>query len=432
MRLEFLAILLLIPSVSLGLVRGEKVEAEVLNASSKQMIISRGGSDAIVRGQFVRVLQDGRYKGRALAIQVLPYVSQWALYYQYEPISYALPVELKTSNPHPIPIEEKNKMNLSPMETSRLQAYSPKRPPRPVDDTKVDPEQERLDQQLALAARYADDGSGEKTAALEAREKLAEDLDEFSEDSRPLFDGWKIKAGIAPASFRRVGGEKALSFKTEVHTSRLRELSFDYQVETRSYRDQLSGQSFDFSQHKGNLHVDMIRLNERMSLFSYATFEKRQQGKAYPLRAHVNVGPLGLKYDFPSISLPWTYFDLSYVPTFDYQKSDYPLSASDFETRSEVGLRHTFRARLGGQFVEKQLTLSYEMLIRPMHETGSVGIDAGMTHLSSVANFDWKLSPKFSISYNNDFSRDPRRRELQGISATDMIHAFYINFNSDL
>ncbi|MBH46749.1 MAG: hypothetical protein CME71_01120 [Halobacteriovorax sp.] len=61
MRLEFLAILLLIPSVSLGLVRGEKVEAEVLNASSKQMIISRGGSDAIVRGQFVRVLQDGRY-----------------------------------------------------------------------------------------------------------------------------------------------------------------------------------------------------------------------------------------------------------------------------------------------------------------------------------------------------------------------------------
>ena len=414
------------------MIRGEKVEAEVLNATSKQMIIDRGGSDALVRGQFVRIIQDGRYKGRAIAIQVLPYVSQWALYYSYEPISYALPVELKASNPHPIPDEEKSKMNLSLLETNRLQAYSPRRPARPVDDTKNDPEQEKLDEQLALAARYADDGSGEKTAALEAREKLAENLDELSEDSRPLFDGWKIKAGMAPASFRRVGGEKELSFKAEVRTSRLRELSFDYQVETRSFRDQLSGQSFDFSQHKANLHIDLVRLNDRMSLFSYATYEKRQQGIAYPLRAHVNVGPLGLKYDFPAVSLPWTYFDLSYVPTFDYQKSDYPTGLSTFETRTEVGLRHTFRMRVGGVFVDKKLTMEYQMLIRPMHETGSIGIDTSLTHLSSVVNLDWKLNPKFSISYNNDFSRDPRRRELQAISATDMIHAFYINFNSDL
>lgn len=425
----FLAIF---PSVALGLVRGEKVTADVLDLADRQMIVSRGGSDAIVRGEFVRVMQEGRYKGRAIAIQVLPYVSQWALYYQYEPIGYAFPVELKRSSPHPIPVDEKSRMNLSLLDTSRLQAYNPKAPARPIDSSKDDPEQKRLDEQLALAARYADDESGEKTAALEARDQLSKNLDELVEDTQPLFNGWKITAGISPASFRRVGSEKDISFRTEIRTSRVRELSFDYQIESRSFRDQLSGESFEFSQHKAGLNIDIVRLNDRMTLFSYATFERRQQGEAYPLRAHANVGPLGIKYDFPTVTLPWTYFDLSYVPTFDYQKSDYPLGNGLSETRSEVGLRHTFRARVGALLMDKKLNLSYEALIRPLQKTESLGIDGSMTHLSSIINADWNLTKHFSISYRNDFSRDPRRRELQGISATDMIHSFYLNFNSQL
>lgn len=139
-----------------------------------------------------------------------------------------------------------------------------------------------------------------------------------------------------------------------------------------------------------------------------------------------------MKYDFLGVAAPWTYVDVSYIPTFDYQKSDFPLSNSTFETRSQVGLRHTFRLRAASEYYDKRLTLNYVFLLRPMQETGSLGIDTSMTHISSVLSTDWKFNEYFSLSYVNDFSRDPRRRELQGISATDMIHSFFFNFNSSL
>ncbi len=431
MIFKVLVFLCLIPSVSLGLVTGENIEVKVLNLADKQMITSRGGADAIFRGEFVRIMQDGRFKGRAIAIQVLPDVSQWALYYQYEPISYALPVTLKPSSPHDIPIEERNRMNLVLLDTSRLQSYVKNKYVRPKDDTYVDPEQERLDKQLKETSRYTN-VAGEKTAIQEAQDRISAEIDELVDDSQPLFSGWKIKAGLSPASFRRVGSERNISLRTEVSTSRLRELSFDYQIESRKYRDQLSGDSFDYQEHRGNLNIDIIKLNENMSLFSYATFEKRKQGQAYPLRSHINFGPIGLKYDFLQVASPLKYFDLSYVPTFDYQKSDYPLTSSTFETRSQVGLRHTMRARVASEHYDKKLTLKYEFLLRPMQETGSFSIDSSMTHISSMFTTDWKFNEYFSLSYVNDLSRDPRRRELQGISATDMIHSFYFNFNSNL
>ncbi len=431
MIVKIALMLTLIPSVALGLVRGENIEVNVLNLADKQMVVSRGGADAIFRGEFVRIMQEGRFKGRAIAIQVLPDVSQWALYYQYEPISYAFPVLLKPSAPHELPIEERQQMNLVLMETQRLQGFAKTQYVRPEDDTFKDPEEERYAKQLNETSRYTEVEGG-KTAIQEAQERITAEIDGYVDESQPLFTGWKIKAGLSPASFRRVGGERNISFKTEATTSRLRELSFDYQIESRKYREQLSGQSFTFQEHKANLNIDLLKLSDKSSLFSYATFEKRQQGEAYPLRAHVNVGPIGLKYDFIEVAAPWTYVDVSYVPTFDYQKSDYPLSSSTFETRSQVGLRHTFRLRAASEYYDKKLTLKYEFLFRPMQETGSLGIDTSMTHLSSVFSADWKFSEYFSVSYINDFSRDPRRRELQGISATDMIHSFYFNFNSSL
>lgn len=429
---SFLALFLLFPSVTLALVRGEIVTANVLNIADKQMIVSRGGSDALVRGEYVRVMQDGRYKGRAIAIQVLPYVSQWALYYVYEPIGYGSPVELKKSSPHPIIDEVRATMNLALMDTARLQAYSPKAPGRPVVREDVDPEQEKLDQQLALAERYAGDETGEQSAAKQAREQLAENLDELTEESRPLFTGWEAKVGLSPASFRRVGSERDISLRGEVTTSRVRELTANYQVDSRRYRDQLSGEGFDYSQQKGDLTIDIIRLYDNLSLFSYASYERRKQGQAYPLRAHINAGPIGVKYDFLGVKAPWVYLDLSYIPTFDYQKSDFPLSSTTFETRSDVGLRHSFRLRGAAEYFEKKLLAKFEVNLRPMQETESLGIDTSQTHFSWMLSGEWKFSEYFSASYVNELSREPRRRELQGISATDMVHTFYINFNSML
>lgn len=431
MRL-FLFTFLIIPSVALGLVRGENVVADVLHVGDRQLVVSRGGSDALVRGEYVRVMQDGRFKGRAIAIQILPYVSQWALYYMYEPIGYGSPVELKKSTPHPIVEDVLSKMNFTPMETSRLQAYSPKAPPRPVVREDVDPEQEKLDEQLRLAERYAGEESGEKDAAKEAQEQMSQDLDDLISDSSPIYNGWRIKAGLSPASFRRVGSERDLSAKVAIRTDRVKELSFDYQVDSRRFRDQLSGQGFSITEHRGELNIDIIRLNERAVLFSHASFERRKQGQAYPLRAHINVGPVGIKYDFPAVTAPWTYFDLAYVPTLDYQKSDFPLSSSTFETRSQVGLRHAFRARVGANFFDKKLAITYEAFLRPLQNTDSLGIEADMTDMSSTISGEWFFNKYFSASYTNEFSRDPRRRELQGISATDMVHSFFVNINTDL
>ncbi len=429
----FFILIALFPTSSLALVRGENITADVLHVADQQMVLGRGGSDALVRGEYVRVMQDGRFKGRAIALQILPYVSQWALYYMYEPIGYGSPVVLKKSTPHPIVDQVRASMNFSLMETARLQAYSPKAPPRPVVRDDVDPEQEKLDAQLALAARYADDENGEQ-AAIETAQKqqLENNLDELIADSSPLFSGWKVKAGIAPATFRRVGSEQDLSMFVALRTARIKELALDYRIDTMKFRDQLSGNSFEVSEHRGSFAVDLIRLNERSVLFSYATYERRKQGQAYALRSHINAGPLGIKYDFPVLPAPWTYFDLSYIPTFDYQKSDFPLGNSTYETRSEVGLRHTLRARVGANFYDKQLALSYEALVRPMQQTGSLGLDTAMTHLSSNVTAEWFFNKYFSASYSNELSRDPLRRELQGISATDMVHSFFVNINTDL
>ena len=422
----------LFPTITLALVRGESVTADVLNVAENQLIVSRGGSDALVRGEYVRVMQDGRYKGRAIALQVLPYVSHWSLYYMYEPIGYGSPVELKKSSPHPIVEEVRRTMNFKMMETKDLMAYSPKTPPRPVAPADIDPEQQKLDEQLKLAERYAGEESGELAATKAARQQLSQNLDDLVEENEPLFAGWNIQAGLSPASFRRVGGERDIGLKLEVHTSRVRELNFKYQVDSRRYRDQLSGTSFDFNQQKAELNVDIIRLKDHLSLFAYGSYERRQQGVAYPLRAHVNAGPIGIKYTYLTVPAPWTKFDLSYIPTFDYQKSDYPIAPNQSETRSKVGLRHTFRVRAEVELKSEKLFARFEGFLRPLQQTDSLGIDGSMTHMSTLITGEWKFNKNFSASYSNELSREPRRRELQGISATDMVHTFYINFNSVL
>src|SRR5690606_32263180 len=173
----------------------------------------------------------------------------------------------------------------------------PKTPPKPIVREDVDPEQERLDLQLAETARYAGDDSDEKELAQDARQTLSQNLDELVEESQPLFSNYHVKAGFSPASFRRVGSEKDIGLKAQVTTSRVRELTFNYQFDSRRYRDQLSGIGFDYSQQKGDLTVDIVKLKDHISLFSYASYERRQQGEAYPLRAHINAGPIGIKYD---------------------------------------------------------------------------------------------------------------------------------------
>src|SRR5690606_23776674 len=148
--------------------------------------------------------------------------------------------------------------------------------------------------------------------------------------------------------------------------------------------------------------------------------------------AHVNAGPVGVKYDFLGVKAPWVYLDVSYIPTFDYQKSDFPLSSTTYETRSDVGLRHSFRLRGAAEHLDKKLLTKFEVNLKPMQETESLGIDTSQTHFSWMLAAEWKFSQYFSASYVNELSREPRRRELQGISATDMVHTFYINFNSML
>ncbi len=416
------------PSVSLGLVRGENIEVKVLNLSGKQMVTSRGGADAVFRGEFVRIMQEGRYKGRAIAIQVLSDVTQWALYYQYEPISYAFPVTLKPSSPHQIPSEEKSVMNFIQMDTAFLQSYSPKVVQNKNIESNEDPEQKKIEAQYESAARY------DESIAKDTTIKLENNLDDIIESESSYFDGFSGNVSVSPYSIQRLNNAKSIFYSVGLSSRGKNEASFYYSYNTDRQTDVFNNQVFSSSAYNASLTFDLNRLTENLTLFSFNTYQRQRFGGIYPIRMLVNTGPVGLKYRFLDTPIWMEKIDVSYVPVIDYRKSDvqfFDFDTFELKTRQETrtDIRHSFRFRVFTNFMESKLNINYLLFFRPLQKIKDKSISLNDSKFESNITVAYNLTQAISFSYQNILTKDITLTEISNIPATNMIQNISLNYS---
>ena len=148
-------------------------------------------------------------------------------------------------------------------------------------------------------------------------------------------------------------------------------------------------------------------------------------------KSHWQFGPIGFTWHMFE-NRTWEYFDLSYVPLYDYRATEVvdenTGSNSEIKTR---GLRHGFRLALKTKINE---LVSFENLlwVRPYQSLATWEIDGGNLNLSNDMKFVFNLSGSLFLDYNLVYQYDKLWRTLSDLPSTNTINSINFRYDFDI
>ena len=386
-----------------------------------QFIVERGSSDGLVGGQYVQVLQDRRYKSRAICLKVDSTHSLWAIYNAYEPLVLDKNVLLKPSSSHPLNDELRATMNLDipPMAEFVARTQSKDR----IDDNEKPSE----NADIVLAERLK-----EKFAEREAADNLAYD---YVRDNDPDLNDLSLTVGIAPFIFKNISGSHEGSYNISLTRNVPEKHRVDGKLsyERSSFVNSAESSVISESRYDGRLIYEYGFFTDTLRPFSFMSYERLREDTFFPIRMAVNFGPIGLKYYFKNPPDHFEEMALAYIPAVDYLSRDElifdnALSRWGILRTSDVNFRHNFIFQGRASFFEKKMDVSNITLLRPIQELEGFGIDFSDLNLRMETEAKYRFHRYFSASYVNLLLNDQRSQTLDGLPSTEIAHMFTINY----
>ena len=148
-------------------------------------------------------------------------------------------------------------------------------------------------------------------------------------------------------------------------------------------------------------------------------------------KSHWQFGPIGFTWHMFE-NRTWEYFDLSYVPLYDYRATEVvdenTGSNSEIKTR---GLRHGFRLAVKTKINER---VSFENLlwVRPYQSLATWEIDGSNLNLSNDMKFVFNLSGSLFLDYNLVYQYDKLWRTLSDLPSTNVINSINFRYDFDI
>ena len=414
-------ILALCPFSGWAMIKGEGTEGHLIWVEKGQFIIDKGAGDGIAPGEYVQVLQNKRYKSRAISLKVEGDYSLWAVYNSYESLILDKKILLKSSTRHTLTGNIKSSMNLDiPPREEFLARIRPRK--RRIEGD------EREDRDLLLRERLR-----EKFAKKD-RDDLAYD---YIESHDPDLNDLVLSINVAPASFKNISGSHEMAYRVSLRRDKpdkhVVEGMFSY--ERNSFVDSAASSVTSESRYDLRLFYEYGRVSKSFRPFSFLSFERMREGSIYPIRKAFNVGPVGLKYE---MNAPTRYaflsrLNLSYIPSLDYWSRDEFMEDLLTNRRgigqaTDVNFRHNIILRARADFFEKRMELSNMTLVRPIQKLNGVGIDFSDINLRVETEMKYRFHRYFSGSYINLVLNDQRSARLSNLPETEITHMFTVGY----
>ena len=262
-------------------------ETKLVWFEDRQFIIEKGREDGIKAGTFVQVLQNKRYKCRAVSIKVGLTHSLWAMYNAYEPFALNIPVLLKPSGRHFLSESVRETMNLevpSWREFRRIIRPRIRRVGR-RDEKNAD---------LVFIRRLR--------AKLERKKDIERilygDLKYFGPN--PL-EGLLVKMSVSPLMFSNDGAhEVGVAGSLIRESDGANKIEGRFSFERSSFIRQFSGPVVSESRYDAHLFYEYDRWAGHFSPFGFLEYERLREENSYPVKTSINFGPFGIKYYFPT------------------------------------------------------------------------------------------------------------------------------------
>ena len=419
----FLSLLLcLVPSLADAMIPGQSMEATVVWTENGQLIVDRGAEDGLALGEYAQIIQEGRYKSRAVSLKIHTAHSLWGIYNAYEPLVLDKKISLKSSSRHLLTEEMRSTMNLSLLPEEEFLALIAPAPP----GERGRPEESDLEMERRLK---------EKIAQREEATGLAST---FLEDLNLVPTDLVLGVDLAPASFSNIKGDRKIAYRVDLarDNPEKNEIHMSFSYERNSLVDSGAKRVMSESRYDSRFLYEYGSPGDTLHPFSLASFERVREGSYYPIRVATNVGPVGLRYHLNSLVEKNSFLkdvSLSYIPTLDYLRRDEfafnnLTGLTELVTVSEVNFRHTLISQVEAHFFDETLGLSSIFFVRPIQELDGISIDTSDLNLRAETEVAYRFHQNFNVSYVNLVRNDRRSERLSTYPETEITHRITVGY----
>ena len=402
------------PVYPYSLIKGEKIEGMAIWAEKGQFLLDRGAEDGVSIGEYVQVIQNGRYKSRAVSLMANLEYSLWASYNIYEPLALNKNIVLKASTRHPFSDETRSEINLEVPSRREFAIF--------LDSFK---------QEVARTETTEHDIKVEKRLKSKFEERKQSDQSKYSylQNNDANIKGIALNVNVAPVSFKNISGAFDMAYKVSLkqHVPTRHKIDGSFSYTRSSFVSSLSATAISKSRYDFSLFYEYDKFNKYIRPFSFMTFERQREDLYYPIRMAFNVGPIGIKYLYSEA------IAFSYIPVIDYFSGNglvdntHSLYWEAIEV-SDVNFRHCFIFQGHWPFQEGKVELFHTAFFRPIQNIDGLDLDFSDVNLKMETEIKYNIHQYLSASYVNLILNDQRIQKHEDIPQTEVTHMVTMNY----
>lgn len=224
-------------------------------------------------------------------------------------------------------------------------------------------------------------------------------------------DGESLRFGVRGAN---IASKYRLITQFEQQQSKLRDPLTKETVSTRSTNAQAQ-----FVIH---------RLSDSLSSLTLLNYNSARFSRLATPKAHWQFGLIGATWHLFE-SGTWEYFDLSYIPLYDFRETETLDAEGNVEIVKKSGVRHGFRVAARAKINER---VSFENVLwaRPFQDLTNWKLATDDLNLSNDFKLIMSLTDKLFLDYNLVYQRDKIWATLSDLPESNTINS--VNFRYDV
>lgn len=172
------------------------------------------------------------------------------------------------------------------------------------------------------------------------------------------------------------------------------------------------------------------RITNDLSSLTLLNFNSARFSRLATPKAHWQFGLIGATWHILETGT-WEYFDLSYIPLYDYRQSETLDASNEVEVVKKSGVRHGFRVAARAK-INERVSFENVLWVKPFQDLTDWGVDADDLNLSNDLKLIMSLTDKLFLDYNLVYQRDKIWATLSNLPESNTINSVNLRYDVDL
>ncbi len=211
-------------------------------------------------------------------------------------------------------------------------------------------------------------------------------------------------------------------------TTKYRLLTQFEQQQTK-LKDPLTKETVSTQSTSGQAQFVIHELSPSISFLGLLNYNSQRFSEIATPISHWQFGPIGYTWHLFH-TRTWEYFDVSYVPLYDFRKTEV-LNNGFIKEDDTRGIRHGVRAGFKIKVNEK-VAVENVLWVKPFQDLSSWRLETDNLNLSNDLKLIVALSEKFFLDYNLVYQKDKLWRTLSDLPESNTMSSINLRYDLSL